>query len=224
MNVVVVGGGKVGYYLTKTLIEHGHKTCLIETNKKLCTKISNELDITVICGDGSTIDVLEIAKTDEADALISVTGKDEDNLIACQLAKKRFNVAKTVARVNNPKNEDVIRQLGVDIAVSSTNSIARLIEREVDISSFKNLLAINRGEATISQIELPLDFKLDAQTLSEIEIPDDCVIASITRKGQFIIPRGNTQLFAGDKILVIAMHEAAHKLGLVLGIAQSKKI
>jgi len=84
MTVIVVGGGKVGFYLARTLMEHGHKPRIIEESKETCARIANDLDIPIFCGDGSTIEALQNAGIEEADALISVTGKDENNLIACQ--------------------------------------------------------------------------------------------------------------------------------------------
>lgn len=216
MNVVVVGGGKVGYYLTKTLIEHGHKTTLIENSKATCGFIANALDVTIVCGDGTSIDTLESANVQDADALISVTGQDEDNLISCQLAKKLFSVPKTIAKVNNPKNVDVMRQLGIDITISSTDNIARLLEREVDTSNIKQLVTINHGEASISEIPLPAHYKMDGRKLSEIKLPNMCVIVSITRKGRTIIPRGDTQLLSEDIVLIMAKNDAMHSVKLLL--------
>ena len=141
MNVIVIGGGKVGFYLCKTLLEHGHQPLIIEKNKHACEYASNQLDIPTINADGSTIEALKTANAPKADALIAVTGLDQDNLISCQLAKKIFHVPKTVARVNNPKNAAVMKQLGVDIPISSTDNIARLLEREVDSARIKSLLS-----------------------------------------------------------------------------------
>ena len=129
MKVIVVGGGKVGYYLAKTLIEHGHYPTLIEIKKGLCRYLANDLDIPVIFGDGTTLEALMDADIEHADAVVSVTGKDEDNLITCQLAKSVFHVGKTVARANNPKNVAVMKQLGIDITVNTTDNIARSLER-----------------------------------------------------------------------------------------------
>ena len=150
MNVIVIGGGKVGFYLCKTLLEHGHQPLIIEKNKRTCEYAANQLDIAVVNADGSTIEALTTANASRADAVIAVTGLDQDNLISCQLAKRIFKVPKTVARVNNPKNAVVMKKLGVDIPISSTDNIARLLEREVDAARIKSLLSLNRGEASCS--------------------------------------------------------------------------
>lgn len=218
MRVIVVGGGKVGYYLAQTLLEHGHTPCLIERDKNICLHIANDLDIPVINADGTTIGALESARVREAEALIGVTGKDEDNLIACQLAKKRFGVPKTVARVNNPKNVQVMRKLGVDIPISSTDNIARLLEREVDTADIKQLISLNRGEATLSELEIPKNYERNGVKLSELELPMESVVVSISREDELIIPRGNTEIRAGDKMIVICRNKVIHDLSRALGL------
>ncbi|HJF55097.1 MAG TPA: TrkA family potassium uptake protein, partial [Anaerotruncus colihominis] len=166
MQIIVVGGGKVGYYLSKTLLEHGHRPHIIEKDRALCTRIADDLDVAVICGDGSTLDVLESAGAKDADALIAVTGRDQDNLVACQLAKQLFHIRRTVARINNPKNAAVMKQLGVDIPISATDNIARLLEREVDAAAIRQLMPLNRGEASLSELQIPPDYRRSGARLS----------------------------------------------------------
>lgn len=212
MTVIVVGGGKVGYYLAKTLLDHGHEPKIIELDRELCHRIANDLDVTVICGDGTTIHALEEAGAHDAEALIGVTGQDENNLVACQIAKRSFGIKRTVARVNNPKNVKVMKALGVDIPISSTDNIARLLEREVDASAIKQLMSLNRGETSLSEIDLPPDFKHSGKRLAELKMPEESVIVSISRGDQIIIPRGNTTLYAGDKVIIICKNNVLHTL------------
>ncbi|MCI8650506.1 MAG: TrkA family potassium uptake protein [Anaerotruncus sp.] len=218
MNVIVVGGGKVGYYLTKTLLEHGHSPHLIEQNRESCSHIADELDIPVVCGDGSTIEVLDLLDARYADALIAVTGRDQDNLIACQLAKKLYQIPRTVARVNNPKNAAVMRQMGVDIPVSVTDNIAQLLEREIDTAAIRQLMSLNRGEATLSEVELPRPYALDGKRLSELDLPEESVIVSISRDGQMIIPRGNAQIFGGDRLVFICTNHTIKQFSQKLAL------
>ena len=219
MELIIVGGGKVGYYLTKTLLEHGHHPHLIEMDPEKCAHMADELDIPVICGDGCTLEVLEAAGARHTDAVVAVTGRDQDNLIACQLAGQVFHVRRTVARINNPKNKDAMIQLGVETPISVTDSIARLIEREVDTAAIRQLIPLNRGEASISELHLPEPYSQEGVRLSQLQLPEESVIVSIERKGQFIFPRGNTQLCGGDKLLVVcadsALRELSKKLGLL---------
>lgn len=216
MKVTVVGGGKVGYYLVKALIEHDHEPTVIEMNKALCAFIANELDIPVICGDGTQIEVLDSANVSDSDAIICVTGTDENNLIACQLAKKIFNVNKTVAKVNNPKNAAVMKKLGVDNVINSTDNIAALIEREVDTSRIKSLLSLNHGAAMIWEVDLPENYALNGTMLSSLKLPDQINVVSITRNGELLIPRGQTKLNSGDTLLIISKNGTIHHLNIAL--------
>lgn len=220
MNVIVIGGGKVGFYLCKTLLEHGHQPLIIEKNKRTCEYASTQLDIPTINADGSTIEALTAANASRSDAVIAVTGLDQDNLISCQLAKEIFHVPKTVARVNNPKNAAVMKKLGVDIPISSTDNIARLLEREVDTARSKALLSLNRGEASLNELQIPDNYPLSGKRLFELDIPEDAVLAAIFRDDKLIIPRGNAQIMSGDKVLVIAKDRVLHELSTALKLTR----
>lgn len=212
MKIVIVGGGTVGYYLAKALLEHNHEPTVVESKKDVCSRLANNLDIPVILGDGTTIEALQEAGAAKADVLIAVSGRDEINLIACQLGRLEFHVRRTIAKANNPKNADVMRELGVDIAVSSIDAITRLKEREVDMSSIKHLISLNQGEASIVEIVLPNDFRYSGKKLSDIRLPEQMVVVSVERSGEMLIPRGNTLIFSGDKLLILTKDDAMHEL------------
>ena len=200
--------------------EHGHQPLIIEKNKRTCEYASTQLDIPTINADGSTIEALTAANASRSDAVIAVTGLDQDNLISCQLAKEIFHVPKTVARVNNPKNAAVMKKLGVDIPISSTDNIARLLEREVDTARIKALLSLNRGEASLNELQIPDNYPLSGKRLFELDIPEDAVLAAIFRDDKLIIPRGNAQIMSGDKVLVIAKDRVLHELSTALKLTR----
>lgn len=205
MKVIIVGAGKVGYYLAKNLSEHMHDVCVIDKDKSKCKIIANEIDnISVFCADGTTIAALENAGVFEAQAIVGATGKDECNLVACQLAKSIYHVEKTIARVNNPKNVEPIKKLGVDIVINSTNSITNLLEREVDNKKIKQVMSLSSSDSSINEIELPDNSKIAGKKLSQLDLPHNMIIISITRNGTLIIPRGNTVIEGGDRLLVLS--------------------
>ena len=212
MKILIVGGGKVGYYMAKTLLDHGHEAHVLERDAALCEQIANELDIPVTCGDGSTVEYLRAAGCGDCQALVAVTGRDEENLITCQIDKKAFNVSRTVARVNNPKNTVILRKLGVDIVVSSTENLARILEREVETAAIRQLLSLAGGTATLVEIQIPEHFKYHGMSLAQIPVSQDAVVISITRAGELLIPRGNTLVCEGDKVLCVARDAAMHQL------------
>lgn len=207
MYVVITGGGKVGYYLAKTLLPFKHKVILIEENRDICKKIADELNIMVCNGDGTNIDILSEVGIEKADIFIAVTGKDEDNLISCQLAKRNFRVKRTIARVNNPKNIMVFERLGVDFAVSSTSLIADLIEQEVDYSGLKTLTKLKEGKIVISELFLNDHSPIIGKALKDIKIPGDCILISLIRDEEVIIPNGYTIMQAGDAIIAVSTLE-----------------
>ena len=208
MKVCIIGGGKLGYYLAKTLHEHGHTPMIIEEDAETCARIADELDTPVLHGDGTKPEILAAADLGKFQALVAVTGRDENNLIACQMAKQVYKMKKTVARVNNPKNASVLKTLGVDIAVSSTDNIARLIEREVETAAIRQLLSLAGGTTALTEINVPDTFGDDGKTLAQLPIPENVVVISVTRGDEFIIPRGSTKIMIGDKVMVLAKNDA----------------
>ncbi len=142
MKAIIIGGGKVGYYLAKALLERYYDVLVVEKDKATCQYFANTLDVTVVMGDGSTAAVLKKAGADKCDSVIAVTGEDEVNLVICQIAKKLFDVKKTIAKVNNPKNVETMRLLGVDIAISGIETLIKKLATDVDNRRLKELMHI----------------------------------------------------------------------------------
>lgn len=212
MKVCVIGGGKVGFHLAKTLISNGHEPVIIEENKILCERIANSLDIRVVNGDGTSLDILTLANITDYNAVIAVTGRDENNLIACQLAKRVFGIKRTIARVNNPKNTEIMKRLGVDLAVSTTDNIARILGREAETEQIRQVMSLDGGTTSLTEVIVPKEFPYAGLTLAQMKVPEDVVIVSIQREDEMIVPRGTTTIETGDKILVIAKNTAFHSL------------
>src|SRR5436190_19331069 len=142
MYIIVVGGGKVGHYLAKELLSEGHEILVIEQDRRKCNLISEELGEIALRGDGCEATTLAEAGTGRADMFIVVTGDDEDNLVACQVAKWKFNVKRTVARINYPKNREIFGRLGIDFTVSSTDLLLEYIEKEVPSHALTRLVQL----------------------------------------------------------------------------------
>ncbi|MCM8819729.1 MAG: TrkA family potassium uptake protein [Candidatus Omnitrophica bacterium] len=212
MYVIIVGGSKIGHFLAKHLVNNKHTVVLIEQDKSLCDEIAKELDITVICGDGCDPYYLEEAGILRADVIAAVTGKDDDNLVICQLAKEKFHIPRTVARVNDPRNSHIFSELGVDIPIDATEIIAKIIEEEVLFSDFVNLLSFNRGKLAIVRVDLPENSPVINKMVKDISLPKDSVLVSIVRKDQIIVPKGDTVLLANDDIIALTLLENKQEL------------
>lgn len=205
MYIVIIGAGKVGYFLAKRLCANKNTVAIIDKNKSVCEEIAKELEVLAINGDGCDPRILEEAGIKRADVVAAVTGDDEDNLIISQLAKEKFDVNRTVGRVNNPDNEHTFAELGVDVPVDSTKIIAKIIEEEVSFSDFVNLMSFKRGKLAIVRLDLPKDSPIINKKVKDIELPVDSVLVSIVRGEEVIVPKGNTVLEAGDDIIALTL-------------------
>lgn len=212
MKVCIAGGGKVGMYLAQSLLAHRHKVTIIEPQEALCRSLADTLDIPVICGDSISFDTLRTADVASCDAFVAVTGSDEDNLVACQIAKREFGVDRTVARASNPKNRELLHTLGVDTVVCGTDNLSHILEREIETDTIRQLLSLGGGTASLNEILLPENFKYAGKTIMEIPIPGDAILVSITRDTEFIIPHGNTTLLPWDRILCLTQDDTLHLL------------
>jgi trk system potassium uptake protein len=216
MYIIIVGAGKVGYFLSKRLSQDKHTVCIIEKNKCVCEEIAKELKVLVIRGDGCEPQILEQAGAARAQVIAAVTGDDEDNLIICQLAKELFHVQRTVGRVNNPQNEKTFSELGVDIPMNSTEIIAKIIEEEVSFSDFATLLSFKRGKLAIIRMDLPQDSPVIDKQVKDIRWPVNSVLLSVVRKDDVLIPRGDTILMAGDDVIALTMVGSESELSTLL--------
>lgn len=208
MYIVIVGGGKVGYNLAKALAANKHTIALVEEEADKCKEIANELkDTLVINGDGCDLKYLEEAGIKRADVLAAVTGEDEDNLIICQLGKEYFQVPRTVARVNNPKNEKTFSELGVDVPVNSTSIIAKIIEEEASMEDFVTLLTFKRGKLAIVRIDLTENSPVVGKAVKDVKLPEDAVLVSLVRGENVIIPKGETILQEKDDVIALTTIE-----------------
>ena len=205
MYIIIVGAGKVGYFLAKRLCQGKHTISIIEKDKNICEEVAKELEALVINGDGCDPRILEEAGIERADVLAAVTGEDEDNLIICQLAKERFNVGRTVGRVNNPDNEHTFSELGIDVPVDSTKIIAKVIEEEVSFSDFVNLMSFKRGKLAIVRVDLPEDSPIINKEIKDVELPPDSVLVFVVRGEEVIVPKGNTVLKPGDDVIALTL-------------------
>ena len=205
MYILIIGAGKVGYFLAKRLCQGKHTVSIVDKNRLVCEETAKELEALVVNGDGCDPRILEEAGIQRADVVAAVTGDDEDNLIICQMAKEKFNLRRTVGRVNNPDNEHTFSELGIDVPVDSTKIIAKIIEEEVSFSDFVNLMSFKRGKLAIVRVDLPEDSPVINKEVKDIILPQDAVLVSIVRGEEVILPKGNTVLKPGDDVIALTL-------------------
>lgn len=205
MKVIIVGGGKVGTYLASLLLSNGHQVKLLEDNENLFGKAAKELPKDILINENATEpEVLEKVGIASADVLAAVTEEDQKNLVVSTLAKMEFGVAKVIARVNNPKNTWLYNsEMGVDVQVNQADIIAHLVVEEMDMQNMFTLMKLNRGEYSIVQMNVKESAKAANKLLKDLSIPKKSVLISVTRDGEVVIPKGDTQILAGDEILIL---------------------
>lgn len=217
MYMIVVGGGKVGYYLAKELVEEGHEVLVIEQDRVKCERIDEELGDIALQGDGCEAATMEVAGFGRADMVLAVTGDDEDNLVSCQVAKAKFNVPQTVARINNPKNEEIFRKLGIDVTISATSAILAQIERQLPTHPLIPLLTLKGGGLELVELKVPPDAGVIGKRVADIVLPQQSlIILTIDEAGVPTVPAPGTAIHAGDEIVVVTRVEHKDSLHMIL--------
>ena len=216
MYIIVVGGGKVGYYLTQALLSEGHEVLILEKDAARCGAICEQLGSVVVRGDGCEARTLAEAGTERADMFIAVTDEDEDNLVACQVAKQKFKVPRTIARINNPKNEALFKKLGIDVTVSSTNLILEHIEEEVPTHPLVHLLTLKGGALEIVEVKIPPASSVVGKRMREIVFPPDSVICLMIGRRGAQVPTGDTILEADAQVVAVTRPEVEGALRAAL--------
>jgi trk system potassium uptake protein len=214
--VVISGGGKVGAFLARKLSDKGYTVVVIEKDQDACERLCTHPGVLVIQGDACDYALQEEARVERADVFAAVTGDDDDNLVACQLARTHFNVPRTVARVNNPKNERIFNLMGID-AISSTTIIAQLIEEETDVGGVITLHTLRKGKFAIVEVDIPGAECASCSTpLKELGLPGGCVLVSIIRGDEAIVPGAEDVLQAGDSVIAVTTLENEDTLKRIL--------
>ena len=216
MYIIVVGGGKVGYYLASALLSEGHEVLVLEKDARKCDFICDHLGSVCTRGDGCEARTLADVGTERADMLIAVTDEDEDNLVACQVAKHKFKVPRTITRINNPKNEELFKKLGIDVTVSSTNLILEHIEEEVPTHPLVHLLTLKGGALELVEVKIPQDSSVVGKGLKEIALPPDSVVCLMIGKGGAQVPRDDTVLEAEARVIAVTKPETEAALRAAL--------
>jgi trk system potassium uptake protein TrkA len=217
MYIIVIGGGRVGYYLTKELLNEGHEVLLIEKSAVICQTINEELGSVCVQGDGCEASTLAEVGMGRADILVAVTGDDEDNLVACQVAKHKFKVPRTIARIRNPRNEVLFKKLGIDATVSTTTLILEHIEELMPSHPLTHLLMIRDKGLEIVEVKISPESATVGKAVRELSLPSESILALVIRKEQKpIVPAPDTVLQAEDQVIAVTTSESEEALRAAL--------
>jgi trk system potassium uptake protein TrkA len=206
---IVAGGGKVGYFLARELIDQGHEVLIIENNAERAEFIANELGNVVLRGNADEASTLAEAGAERADVVIAVTGEDPRNLVLLQVAKRRFGARRTVARINDPRNEGLFRVLGIDATVNATQVMLSVLEQELPQANLVPLLKLRDTDVEVVEAVVDPRSPVTSSSLRELDLPTESTIAVVIRDGEAFFPTGGTVLQAGDEVVALTrgIHE-----------------
>ncbi len=204
LRFILVGGTRTVYYVSRQLIAKGNHVTIIDKSPERCRELAHKTKATVVLGSASRMPVLEEAGARRTDMLLGLTPYDQDNLITCQLAGRIFGVPRTLALCNDPENEGIFRQLGIEVAISPSRIIGSLIEQQTMADKITNLMPAAEGKISIADVFLDANSPVLGKTLSEVEMVDGTLIGSIIRQGHVIVPRGFHKLKENDHLLIIS--------------------
>ncbi len=208
MYIIISGGGKIGSYLATVLLKSGNEVSIIETNREKADQLSVALEgrYLVINGDGCDSFYQEEAGIRRADVFVATTGQDDANLVACEIAQRVFNVPRCIARVNNPKNLRIFKEVGIE-CVSSTTLIATLIEEETLLGSVSVVSSLTHGD--INLVEIPVNHirrpnEEGGIEVADVPMPEGSVIVAVSSGSEMTVVSPDTVIFAGDTLIVAA--------------------
>lgn len=208
MYVVIAGGGKVGSYLAQVMLDSGNEVAVIEETLSTADRLSVQLEgsYLVINGDCCNSRFQEDAGIRRADAFVASTGQDDSNLVACEIASRVFHVPRCIARVNNPKNLRIFREVGIE-CVSSTTLIANLIEEEALLGSVSIVSSLTHGNVALTEVVVPRMRHHSNEAgivIDSIPMPEGSLIAAVATKDDVEVASEGLVLYPGDKAIVVA--------------------
>jgi trk system potassium uptake protein TrkA len=219
MNVLVVGGGNVGRHLAALLLAGGHAVTVVDVCQEVAERLRHELPGgAVVAGSGGDPAVLEAAGVRRADVVAAVAGADETNLVVCDLARSAFGAPRTIARVNDPQHAWLFTPpLGVDVALSQADLLARLIAEEMSLGDMMTLLELRKGQYALVEERVHPAAPAAGRALGTLDLPADCALVAVLRGGRLLIPRAETELAPGDEVVALVHAAAAGALRSLLG-------
>jgi trk system potassium uptake protein TrkA len=216
MYILIGGGGEVGFYLTKGLLQQGHEVLLLEKDGRRTKQLQEELGTSVTQGDACEARVLEDVGCERANLVIAVTGDDEDNLVICQVSKARFKVPRTIARVNNPRHDELFNRLGIDVTVSPTRTILHMIEAEIPHRAVVPLMTLTKAGLQFVEVTVPDDSPAADKTLQSLQLPHTVNLALVVRGDETITPTGETVIQPDDRVFALVTDDGEAALRAAL--------
>ena len=204
MKVAIAGAGNVGRFLTEDLAQNGHEVVLIDRDVDRLAALPPLEGVRYVTADACEVSSLQAAHFDEMDVVVATTGDDEDNLVISQLAKQEFAVPRVIARVNHPKNHWLFNEMwGVDVAVSTPQLLAGLVEEAVSVGTLVRLLQFEGGHTRLMEVTLDAGSPVLGSEFGSLVLPRGAAVVALVRDGRVVVPRSDTPLDVGDEVVLL---------------------
>lgn len=203
-SVLLIGGRSKAVSMASSLIEQGYRVTAINKSREDCIALTEIKGLTVINGDGTKPYILDEAGAAECDIAIALTGKDADNLVACQLCKKQYGIKKTVSLVGDPKKTEFFSAMGVDRVVCAVSAVTGIIQQQALIDEMASIVPVGMGRVRIVEVQITEESPVEGKKLWELDLPKESIVGCVLRTDQAVIPRGDTRILAGDTLVVLA--------------------
>ena len=216
MYAIFAGGGKVGRYIARDLLEHDHQVAIVEPVAGRCDDLLREFELLVVQGDATDVRDLAQVRPERADVFVATTHDDDANFVACQLALTAFEVPRVLARVNKPENEELFQRMGIE-GISSTTLISRLIREQLSVGELVHLATLRAGTVNLVEVDIPDEGVKRLRQISELELPAGAAVVCIFRGDQTIVPSPTSRLLPGDHVIALTRpdREEALRAGLI---------
>lgn len=224
MKIVVAGGREEADFLIGSLLSKKNKVKVINEDKNYSKYLAEKHNISVLNGDSSKEYILEDADVFNYDVLIALTNNDADNFVTCQIAKKKFNVKKVVCTVTNPINVEVFEKLGINTVISSTYSVAKLLEQATTLENLVNTLSSEDNAFSMSEIIISDNARCVGKRLYEVKLPSQARITCVIHKEKMVIPAGQTMINVGDRVLLLSAKECHDEaIKIISGVTRDEQ-
>ena len=205
MFAVIIGCSEIGYHLAKSLVATGHEVVVVEKDRERCQLLIDEVGSISLQGDGTDEAILKQAGLARADVLIAVAGRDDTNLVICQMSKHIFSVPRTMAVIRDPKNEALFHVLGVDVVVNSIQLVLASLEEGIPGRPLVHLSSLRSPGTELISVSIPSDAGVVGMRLDDVELPPHSFISLVIKNSGATLPTDVLVLEAEDELVAVTM-------------------
>ena len=212
MFAVIIGCSEIGYHLAKSLVATGHEVVVVEKDRERCQLLIDEVGSISLQGDGTDETILNQAGLARADVMIAVSGRDDTNLVICQMSKHIFSVPRTMAVIRDPKNEALFHVLGVDVVVNSIHLVLASLEEGIPGRPLVHLSSLRSPGTELISVSIPSDAGVVGMRLDDVELPPHSFISLVIKNSGATLPTDGLVLEAEDELVAVTMTGDAQTL------------